>query len=64
MARDDLGRFVPGNSANRGGRPDAPEFTLIRGQLARPSSSTRPSWIWPSAATNGYCRMSMTSPPC
>lgn len=25
MARDDLGRFVPGNSANPGGQPGVPE---------------------------------------
>jgi hypothetical protein len=25
MVRDDLGRFVPGNSANPGGRPGVPE---------------------------------------
>jgi hypothetical protein len=41
MARDDLGRFVPGNSANPGGRPGVPEVIKAKLRELSPRAVTR-----------------------
>ncbi len=38
---------------------NAPEFTPIRGQLARAFLANKATWAWAMPATNGSPRMSM-----
>jgi hypothetical protein len=41
MARDDLGRFMPGNSANPGGRPGVPDVIKAKLRQLAPRAVVR-----------------------